>query len=197
MPALTRRQFTNYFSWYKDDKPLMRYAVMGLIVLTLLKLLDSWCVLPRLPRPRRCLTRCASAAVWIAQVEYFGDLAGAVNLSYTAWWQSGVPLMVSSTCVRTRRRALIARQGATMDFYVQCYFLYRLVSLSKRHWVVIPVAILLIFAFLSAIVLVRARSSRRARGADSVRAQTVYIKLVDIPNLNHWCAYRPPQPLRC
>ncbi|KZV99210.1 hypothetical protein EXIGLDRAFT_762747 [Exidia glandulosa HHB12029] len=128
-------QFVNYFTWYKDDKPLMRYAVIGLIILTCLKLLDS------------------CAAVWIAHVEYFGDLPGAVNLSYTAWWQSGVPLM-----------------GATMDFYIQSYFLYRLVVLSKRHWTVIPVALLLMFAFISCIVL------------------TVYIKLVDVNNLQHWFA---------
>ncbi|KZV97910.1 hypothetical protein EXIGLDRAFT_832525 [Exidia glandulosa HHB12029] len=128
-------QFNNYFTWYKDDKPAMRYAVIGLIVLTGLKLLDS------------------CAAVWISHVEYFGDLKGAVNLSYTAWWQSGVPLM-----------------GATMDFYIQCYFLYRLVVLSKRHWTVIPVALLVAFAFVSCIIL------------------TVYITLLDNKNLQHWFA---------
>ncbi|KZV83777.1 hypothetical protein EXIGLDRAFT_754205 [Exidia glandulosa HHB12029] len=128
-------QFSNYFSWYKDDKPLMRYAVMGLVLLTILKLLDS------------------CAAVWISLVENFGDLDGAVNLSYTAWWQSGVPLM-----------------GATMDFYCQAYFLYRLLALSKRSWAVIPVALLLVFAFVSGIIL------------------TVYIKLEDNLNLRHWFA---------
>ncbi|EJD38856.1 hypothetical protein AURDEDRAFT_71747 [Auricularia subglabra TFB-10046 SS5] len=113
-------QFRNYFAWYKDDKALLRGAVMWLVLLTTLKLFDS------------------CAAVWIAQVEYFGDLQGAILLSYVAWWQSGVPLM-----------------GATMDFYVQCYFLYRLVAISKRHWVVYPVAVFILFAFLTSNIGVR------------------------------------------
>lgn len=47
--------------------------------------------------------RYSSATTWIAQVEYFGDLDGAVLLNYVAWWQSGAPLMV-------RSQARLARQ---------------------------------------------------------------------------------------
>lgn len=32
--------------------------------------------------------------VWIQSIVYFGDLQGAILLNYTAWWQSGTPLMV-------------------------------------------------------------------------------------------------------
>lgn len=35
-------QFNNYFTWYKDDKAWLRYAVVGLVVLTGLKCLNSW-----------------------------------------------------------------------------------------------------------------------------------------------------------
>lgn len=37
-------QFNNYFNWYRDDKTWLRFAVGGLLFLTTLKVLDSWCV---------------------------------------------------------------------------------------------------------------------------------------------------------
>ncbi|EJD37557.1 hypothetical protein AURDEDRAFT_173414 [Auricularia subglabra TFB-10046 SS5] len=128
-------QFNNYFTWYKDDKGWLRCAVFGLVVLTGLK----------------CLNSCATT--WIAQVEYFGDLDGAVLLNYVAWWQSGAPLM-----------------GATINFYVQAYFVFRLQVISKRHWVVLPVAAVVLFAWLSCVIA------------------TIYIKLQDSKNIQHWFA---------
>ncbi|KZV95964.1 hypothetical protein EXIGLDRAFT_818728 [Exidia glandulosa HHB12029] len=128
-------QFNNYFNWYKDDKTWLRVAVVALVILTTLKMLDS------------------CAVTWIAQVEYFGDLPGAVLLNYISWWQSGVPLM-----------------GATINFYVQSYFLYRLVAISKRHWVSYPVGTVVVFGWVSCVVA------------------TIYIKLQDGPNIQHWFA---------
>ncbi|KAF8634371.1 hypothetical protein AX15_000942 [Amanita polypyramis BW_CC] len=71
------------------------------------------------------------AVVWIQNILYFNDLGGAILLAYTAWWQSGNALMVSCT-----------------GLYVQVFFLYRLYWIStRRWWVIVPIAVLLAFAF--------------------------------------------------
>lgn len=56
------------------------------------------------------------------------------------------------------RAALTPRrswQGATINFYVQTYFLYRLSAISKRHWIMYPVALVVLFGWISCIVAVR------------------------------------------
>lgn len=73
--------------------------------------------------------------VWMQNVIYFTDLEGALSLTYTTWWQSGNPLMV-----------------ACIDAYVQVYFLYRLYAISRQIFVVLPVAIILLFAFIAQIM---------------------------------------------
>ncbi|TRM65700.1 hypothetical protein BD626DRAFT_398559 [Schizophyllum amplum] len=70
-------QFTNYFNWYSDDKMSLRLVVIGLVVITLVKSVQSF------------------ALIWIQMIEYFTDLPGAILLNYTTWWQSGNPLMVA------------------------------------------------------------------------------------------------------
>ncbi|KAJ6616726.1 hypothetical protein B0H10DRAFT_2219219 [Mycena sp. CBHHK59/15] len=77
----------------------------------------------------------AFAIVWIQFIVYFGDLQGAILLNYTTWWQSGNPLMV-----------------ALIGAYVQCYFCFRLYVISRRWYVVAPIATLFLFAFLSMVV---------------------------------------------
>ncbi|KAJ7108736.1 hypothetical protein C8R44DRAFT_884772 [Mycena epipterygia] len=110
-------QFVNYYTYYADDKRSLRIVVTILAVLTVLKSIQSF------------------ALVWIQSVTYFGDLEGAINLSYTAWWQSGTPLMV-----------------AVIGYYVQCYFCFRLYVISKKWIVVAPIATLFLFAFLAIVV---------------------------------------------
>ncbi|KAF8624701.1 hypothetical protein AX17_007032 [Amanita inopinata Kibby_2008] len=73
------------------------------------------------------------ALVWIQNILYFKDLDGAILLDYTTWWQSGNPLMV-----------------ACIGLYVQTFFMHRLYGISGgKAWVVVPVAVLLIFAFVA------------------------------------------------
>ncbi|KAJ6542401.1 hypothetical protein B0H10DRAFT_1854675 [Mycena sp. CBHHK59/15] len=86
----------------------------------------------------------AFAIVWIQFIVYFGDLQGAILLNYTTWWQSGNPLMV-----------------AVIGAYVQWYFCFRLYVLSKRWYVVAPIATLFLFTFLSIIVAVSALHKAR------------------------------------
>ncbi|KAJ7823775.1 hypothetical protein B0H13DRAFT_2681378 [Mycena leptocephala] len=56
--------------------------------------------------------------------------------SFTAgWWDTANPLMV-----------------ACIDFYVQCFYLYRLWGVSKRWWVVAPIFALFIFAMVAMVL---------------------------------------------
>ncbi|KAJ7468101.1 hypothetical protein FB451DRAFT_388886 [Mycena latifolia] len=75
------------------------------------------------------------ALIWIQSIVYFGDLQGAILLNYTTWWQSGNSLMV-----------------AFIGFYVQCYFCWRLLVISKKWYVMAPIACLFLFAFLAIVV---------------------------------------------
>ncbi|KAJ7223683.1 hypothetical protein B0H12DRAFT_1078126 [Mycena haematopus] len=78
-------QFVNYYTWYEarpegcygDDNLRLRIVVGVLILLTVLKSIHAFAVL------------------WINFIVYFGALEDAILLSYTAWWQSGTPLMVA------------------------------------------------------------------------------------------------------
>ncbi|KAH8798403.1 hypothetical protein DL96DRAFT_1781496 [Flagelloscypha sp. PMI_526] len=76
----------------------------------------------------------ACAVVWIQNL-YFNDQKAAVNLAYTTWWQSGNPLMV-----------------AFIGLYVQAYFLHRLRVISKSWLVVVPIALIIVFAFLAMVL---------------------------------------------
>ncbi|KAJ7238812.1 hypothetical protein B0H12DRAFT_86739 [Mycena haematopus] len=110
-------QFVNYFTVYRDDKMGLRVAVAVLMVMNILKTIHSF------------------AVIWIQSIVYFGDLQGAIGLNYTAWWQSGTPLIV-----------------AICGFYVQSYFCYRLWVISNKWYVALPVAIVFLFGFLSIVV---------------------------------------------
>ncbi|KAJ6616727.1 hypothetical protein B0H10DRAFT_1798878, partial [Mycena sp. CBHHK59/15] len=77
----------------------------------------------------------AFVVVWIQFIVYFGDLKGAILLNSTAWWQLANPLM-----------------AAVIGAYVQCYFCFRLYVISKRWYVVAPIATVFLFAFLSIVV---------------------------------------------
>ncbi|KAJ7702761.1 hypothetical protein B0H17DRAFT_1042948 [Mycena rosella] len=95
----------------------------------------------------------AFAIMWIQYIVYFGDLPGAILLNYTTWWQSGNPLMV-----------------AIIGVYVQAYFCFRLWVISKRWYVVAPIATLFFFAFLAIVVA------------------TYFISTADGPKIAHWFA---------
>ncbi|KAJ7734546.1 hypothetical protein DFH07DRAFT_988865 [Mycena maculata] len=77
----------------------------------------------------------AFAIIWIQFIVYFGDLQGAILLNYTTWWQSGNPLMV-----------------ALIGLYVQTYFCFRLWVISRKWYVVAPIATIFLFAFLAIVV---------------------------------------------
>ncbi|KAK0497982.1 hypothetical protein EDD18DRAFT_127426 [Armillaria luteobubalina] len=110
-------QFSHYWSWYHDDKWALKWAVGGLMLLTTLKSIQSF------------------ALIWIQSILYVNDLADAINLNYTAWWQSFNSLFVAS-----------------IGIYVQAYFCYRLYVISKGPWVVTPIAILCVYAYISMIL---------------------------------------------
>ncbi|KAK0462717.1 hypothetical protein IW261DRAFT_1572059 [Armillaria novae-zelandiae] len=110
-------QFSHYWSWYRDDKWALKWAVGGLVLLTTLKSIQSF------------------ALIWIQSILYVNDLADAINLNYTAWWQSFNSLFVAS-----------------IGIYVQAYFCYRLYVISKGPWVVTPIAILCVYAYISMIL---------------------------------------------
>ncbi|KAJ6587454.1 hypothetical protein DFH09DRAFT_1307683 [Mycena vulgaris] len=93
------------------------------------------------------------AIIWIQSIVFFGDLQGAILLNYTTWWQSGNPLMV-----------------ALIGLYVQCYFCFRLWVISKKWYVVAPVGVLFLFAFLSIVV------------------GTYFITTADEPQIRKWFA---------
>ncbi|KAF8124258.1 hypothetical protein K438DRAFT_1893478, partial [Mycena galopus ATCC 62051] len=93
------------------------------------------------------------AVVWINSIVYFGDLDGAILLNYTTWYQSGTPLMV-----------------AMCGFYVQSYFCFRLWVISKQWIVVLPVAIVFLFGFLSIVV------------------GTYFISVDNLPQISNWFA---------
>ncbi|KAJ7735810.1 hypothetical protein B0H16DRAFT_1731233 [Mycena metata] len=94
----------------------------------------------------------AFAIIWIQFITYFGDLQAA-NQPHTRRWQSGNPLMV-----------------ALIGLYVQTYFCYRLWAISKKAYVVVPIFVLFLFAFLA------------------VAVATYYISTTDIPAISTWFA---------
>ncbi|KAJ7309443.1 hypothetical protein DFH08DRAFT_1049751 [Mycena albidolilacea] len=95
----------------------------------------------------------AFAIIWIQNIAYFGNLQGAILLNYTTWWQSGTPLI-----------------DGIFGFYVQIYFCYRLWMISKKLFVVVPVAIIFLFAFLSIVVA------------------TYFIATTNLPQISNWFA---------
>ncbi|GLB44863.1 hypothetical protein LshimejAT787_1802000 [Lyophyllum shimeji] len=108
-------QFIVYFTYYNNDRIGTRLAVSGLTVLTTLKTIHSF------------------VTIWIMLILHFKDLDGAINLNYTAWWQTGDSLMV-----------------ATIGLYVQTFFCQRLWRISKRNvWFVLPVVLVVGFAYIS------------------------------------------------
>ncbi|KAJ7784213.1 hypothetical protein B0H16DRAFT_1708947 [Mycena metata] len=72
------------------------------------------------------------ASLWILLINHFGDIEYDLSLSTGGWWDTANPLMV-----------------ACIDFYVQCFYLYRLWGVSKRWWVVTPIFALLLFAMVA------------------------------------------------
>ncbi|KAF9451107.1 hypothetical protein P691DRAFT_808770, partial [Macrolepiota fuliginosa MF-IS2] len=106
-------QFARYAARYQQDRLGLKIAVLILAILTTLKTIHSF------------------ALVWIQFIDFFTDLDGAIGLSYTAWWQSGSPLII-----------------ATLDLYVQVFFVRRLYHISgRRWWVAVPIAVILAFAY--------------------------------------------------
>ncbi|KAJ7665959.1 hypothetical protein DFH06DRAFT_1323120 [Mycena polygramma] len=103
-------QFVNYFSYYADDKRILKIAVSILCVLTILKSIQAFSV------------------IWIIFIDYFGDVQGGILLNYITWWQSGTPLMVaiiglfvqSYFCYRlwviSKKRYAVASMGALFFF---------------------------------------------------------------------------------
>ncbi|KAJ7701739.1 hypothetical protein B0H17DRAFT_1044494 [Mycena rosella] len=110
-------QIFNYYSWYHEDKLILRVYVGGLAIFSVLKSVQAF------------------AIIWIQSILFIGDIDGAINLNYTSIQQAANPMMV-----------------ATFDLYVQTYFCYRLLAISKKYLVVAPIAVVFLFAFCSMIV---------------------------------------------
>ena len=77
-----------------------------------------------------------SLIVWEQNIVTFGDVQGAVYLAYTTWWETGNGLMVSSALFHGRLESLIPTQVASIDLFVQAFFLHRLHSIARHKWVV-------------------------------------------------------------
>ncbi|KAG7447152.1 uncharacterized protein BT62DRAFT_63727 [Guyanagaster necrorhizus] len=77
-----------------------------------------------------------ASIVWIQQINYFTDIQGALALHETAWYHTGNIIM-----------------EASISFYVQCYFSYRLYALSKMWWIAAPIMVLYVLGLASAIVV--------------------------------------------
>ncbi|KAF7324552.1 hypothetical protein MKEN_00496500 [Mycena kentingensis (nom. inval.)] len=75
------------------------------------------------------------ALVWVNFINYFGDLNGAVMLNYTAWWQAGTPLI-----------------DGLLGAYVQTYFVYRLWVISKKWYIVAPIAAVFLFGLIAIVI---------------------------------------------
>ncbi|KAJ6557929.1 hypothetical protein B0H19DRAFT_1261506 [Mycena capillaripes] len=118
-------QFVSYFSWYSDDKRGLKIVVAVLVLLTVLKSIQAF------------------AVIWIMFIKFFGDIQGAILLDFTAWWQSGTPLMASIS---------ISFGVGLIGSYVQSYFCFRLWVISKKWYVVAPIVAVFLFALLSIVV---------------------------------------------
>ncbi|KAF7329874.1 hypothetical protein MKEN_00251100 [Mycena kentingensis (nom. inval.)] len=127
-------QVLNYFSWYKEDKPFIRYYVAGLGIISAAKSAHAFSI------------------IWIQSILHINDLQGAILLNYISPWFAGNPMMV-----------------AVFDFYVQSYFCYRLYVVSKKWPVVLPIAIIFIFA-LFAMVLATYYITRGADASPQIAA---------------------------
>lgn len=85
----------------------------------------------------------------------FKDLKEAILLNYVAWWQTGNAIMVDcildSFC-----KLLITSQVASVGIYVQIFFCYRLWFISEKQiWFILPVGLVLLFAYASVCLAVR------------------------------------------
>jgi hypothetical protein len=72
------------------------------------------------------------------------------------------------------RRPLTYYQVAIIGFYVQCYFIYRLLVISKKWYAVTPIGCLFLFAFLSMVVA------------------TYFITTAEDDPIKLWCKHRSP-----
>ncbi|GLB39972.1 hypothetical protein LshimejAT787_0704820 [Lyophyllum shimeji] len=73
------------------------------------------------------------ASSWVLFIIHFKDLTGAIALNYTAWWLTSSGLMVAS-----------------IGIYVQAFFCHRLWVISwKNYWVLAPIIVVLLFAYVS------------------------------------------------
>ncbi|OCB85766.1 hypothetical protein A7U60_g7117 [Sanghuangporus baumii] len=77
----------------------------------------------------------AFLVIWQQNIVHFADVDGAVLLSYTSWWQTGSGLMTAS-----------------IGLYVQTYFLFRLYAITQHFFFVVPIAIVLVFAYIGSIM---------------------------------------------
>lgn len=143
-------------------------------------------LLARLRHPRPVSTNWRSACVWIVHVEYFGDLAGAIGIVYTSWWEGGVPLMVPLP-FHQPALALTNCEGRN-DGLLRADIL----PLPSRRAVPAPldgdscghshrVRICVVYS--------RGASTIPCAELGLTCFQTVYIAREDGVNFNHWCAY--------
>nr|GAT45987.1 predicted protein [Mycena chlorophos] len=71
-------QMLNYFTWYKEDKLVIRLYVTGLAIASVLKSAQSF------------------AVIWIQSILFINNLPGAILLNYTSPWFAGNPMMVAT-----------------------------------------------------------------------------------------------------
>ncbi|KAF7360854.1 hypothetical protein MSAN_01114800 [Mycena sanguinolenta] len=128
-------QFTNYFSYYKDDTRAMKIVVAILAVLTTLKSMQSF------------------AIIWVTFISYFGDVDGAILLNYTAWVSRLLILLIA----RLNERTVASRQSTNgelryWDSMSNVISASACESSPKRWYVVVPVVLLFFFALLAMVV---------------------------------------------
>ncbi|KAJ7054251.1 hypothetical protein C8F01DRAFT_500720 [Mycena amicta] len=95
----------------------------------------------------------AFTLVWINFIRYFGDISGAIMLNYNVWWQAGTPVI-----------------DAFLGLYVQSYFCYRLWVISRKWYIVVPIATVFVFAFVAMCV------------------GTYFISKINNPEISRWFA---------
>lgn len=97
--------------------------------------------------------------------------------------------MVCSSQIRFDK-GLLSHQVASIGLYVQMFFLNRLYAISERRlWIVVPIAVLLAFAYCAICVAVSVAVSRLCIALKWL--QTYYITLGEAagPKIALWCTY--------
>lgn len=147
-------QFMRYAIHFKSDGLGIKIGVFVLFLTTTLKTMHSLSVFSS--NITRVNSKSHSILVWNIFIDYFADLEGAIALSYTSWWESASSLIVRCLkLVVSADRSEFLLKNATLDLYVQVFFVRRLFLISNRNWYVTAVvAFILAFSYAAMCVAV-------------------------------------------